>query len=79
MKIKKGLSGIYFKYKNPEIKKWENRCFEDMETDEQEKILKDRNKEWMIQLCIQLSNTINEIGNQLNKESTSYSDNNKNI
>ena len=64
MKTKRNLSGIYFRFKNPETGVFENRCFEDMTVEEQRRHLKDRSVEWLTEMVILLSDTINRIGDQ---------------
>jgi len=62
MKIKRSLSGIYFRYQNPDTKKWENWCFEDLPDQEQDKILLNDNIDWMRSMVKTLAIKINEIG-----------------
>ena len=64
-KIKRNLSGIYFRHKNEKTGKIENIVFEDLPEERQDEILKEKDKEWLINMVKQLSNTINSIGNQL--------------
>lgn len=64
MKIKRSLSGIYFRYKNPETNKFENWCFEDLPESEQYKILASKGDEWLRSMVTALSKTINQISEQ---------------
>lgn len=64
MKTKRSLSGIYFRYQNPDTGKYENWCFEDLPENEQEKILASRGDEWLRSMVIALSKTINQISEQ---------------
>lgn len=64
MKTKRGLSGIYFRFKNQESGKYENRVFEDLPKDEQWEIVRQRNNEWLQQMVITLSARLYEIGEQ---------------
>lgn len=64
MKIRRELSGIYFRSFNNDTKFYENVVFEDLTEEEQNEVLTGRNIEWLKSLCKQLANTINEIGNE---------------
>lgn len=64
MKIKRKLSGIYFRNKNKETNKWDNVVFEDLYEEEQDKQMDGRSEEWLKGLAKQLANTINDIGNK---------------
>lgn len=65
MKTRRNLSGIFFREKNHKTGKWENVCFEDLPEDRQKEIVAKNGKEWVGNLAIILSNTLNEIGDQL--------------
>jgi len=62
MKTKRGLSGIYLRFKNSETNKYENRCFEDLPHEEQLKCMKGKGTKWLESMIILLSNALNEIG-----------------
>ena len=64
MPEKRNLSGIYCRFKNKKIGKWENRVFEDLPTEIQNETLKNKNKEWVIGLAIELARTLREVGDQ---------------
>ena len=64
MKTKRGLSGIYFRFKNQESGKYENRVFEDLPKDEQWEIVRHGNNEWLQQMVIVLAERLYEIGEQ---------------
>jgi hypothetical protein len=64
MKIKRNLSGIYFRYKNPNTDSFENWCFEDLSDDEQTELIKDKNIEWTRSLVKRMADTINRLGEQ---------------
>jgi len=65
------LSGIFFRLKNEESGEMEVRCFEDFSEDQQKFIMEQNSKTnkdyqmWLEGLCLQLSRTIKEIGNEL--------------
>ena len=61
------LSGIFFRTKD-EDGKYVNRCFEDLAEEEQQRVMKDRDAEWLRGLATQLAKTIKEIGEQFNLE-----------
>jgi hypothetical protein len=61
--MKRNLSGIYFRYQNPENKKWENWCFEDLPEVEQDKILfANDNPDWLRSLAKSLAIKLTELG-----------------
>jgi hypothetical protein len=64
MKTKRNLSGIYFRFRNPETEKWENRTFEDLPESDQNKYMAGRDMIWIKSLAKQLAGTLNEIGEQ---------------
>ena len=64
MKNKRSLSGIFFRYKNPETDKWENWCFEDLPEEEQNEFLDNRSTDWLKSLAKSLANTLNLIGDK---------------
>ena len=64
MKVKRNLSGIYFRNKNTDTGKFDNIVFEDLSEDEQDKMMNDREIDWIKSLAKQLANTINNLGNQ---------------
>lgn len=68
MKQSRKLSGIFFRYKNPETGKIENRTFEDLPEEEQDKMLEGRSEEWVKSLAKQLADALNRIGDQLDIE-----------
>lgn len=74
MKVKRNLSGIYFRSQNPETKKWENIVFEDLSEEEQDKYMAGRSEEWLKTLVKQLANTLNLIGDQFDIVSGSDND-----
>lgn len=64
MKIKRELSGIYFRSKNEKTEKWENVVFEDLSVEEQERVMEGRDEKWLKSLAKQLASTINQIAEQ---------------
>ena len=64
MKTIRSLSGIYFRYQNPETKEWENIVFEDLPEEWQDKYMNEKSVEFIKGLAKQLANTINIIGEQ---------------
>jgi hypothetical protein len=53
------------KYENPETKKTENWCFEDLPRKEQSNLLLGKGQSWVISLALALSDKLNDIGDQL--------------
>ena len=66
MKGKRNLSGIFFRFKNPETKEWENRTFEDLQEKMQNEYMANHNIDWTKSLAKQLADAINELGNKFN-------------
>lgn len=66
MKTKRSLSGIYFRVKNEEIKKFDNVVFEDLSEQQQDEMMNGRSEEWLKSLAKQLANVLNDIGEQFN-------------
>lgn len=60
-KEQRNLSGIYFRVKRPAG--FKNVCFEDLSAEEQNKIMLENDKKWLMSLAQQLANTLNELGN----------------
>lgn len=61
MKTFRNLSGIYFRYQK-EDGTWGNRCFEELPIEDQRKYMQNRSDEWLQSLCINLADTLYEIG-----------------
>lgn len=66
MKEQRSISGVYFRYFNPESDKWENWCFEDLPEFEQDKIMQQRSAEWLRNMIKTLANTINQVAETFN-------------
>jgi hypothetical protein len=64
IKEQRNLSGIYFRFKNEETGKFENRTFEDLPTDKQNEVMKDRSPEWLQSLAKQLANTLRDVADK---------------
>lgn len=62
MKEKRNLSGMYFRVQRNG--KWENVCFEDLESDEMYAIMNEKDKEYVMALAEQLAKTLNSIGDE---------------
>ena len=59
---RRDLSGIYFRYRNPETSRFENRTFEDLPLSAQDFVMSDRDAEWLRSLAKQLAKTLREVG-----------------
>jgi len=62
MKVRRNLSGVYFRSKNEETGKFDNVSFEDLSEEEQNKFMEGRNEEWLRSMVKIMADTINEIG-----------------
>ena len=62
MKIKRNLSGVYYRYENPETKETENRCFEDLPPEAQDLILNAEDCGYTKRLARILADRLYELG-----------------
>ena len=60
---KRNLDGIYFRVQRDE--KWGNACFSDLTQEEMERVMENRDVDWLKSMCIQLGKTIRRIGDEL--------------
>jgi hypothetical protein len=58
------LSGIYFRYQNPETGKWENWCFEDLPVEKQDEYMMGRDPEWLQGMVKKLAATLKHVGDE---------------
>ena len=61
MKARKAVSGIFFRVLNPETKVWESVAFEDLSTEQQLKVLEDKEIYFCRNLAILLANALNDV------------------
>ncbi len=62
--ILRDLDGVYFRVcRNG---KWCSICFSDLTTDERQRIIQDKDLEWMRRLVFILTDTLREIGDEFN-------------
>ena len=59
----RNLDGIYFRVQRDE--KWGNACFSDLTQEEMERVMENRDIDWLKSMCIQLGKTIRRIGDEL--------------
>ena len=59
----RNLDGIYFRVQRN--RKWGNACFSDLTQEEMERVMKNRDVDWLKSVCIQLRKTIRRIGDEL--------------
>jgi hypothetical protein len=62
--MKRNLSGVYIRYKNPENEKCESWCIEDIPKEERTKFLEEKSKEWCVGLVNRLSDVLKKIGDK---------------
>ena len=60
---KRNLDSVYFRVKRDG--KWDNVCFSDMTKEERNKVMENRDSEWLKSMCQILADTIADIGEQL--------------
>lgn len=58
------LDGVFFRVCRDN--KWQSLCFSDLTENEMNWVLKDRNVEWLENLCIILGQRLRAIGDELN-------------
>ena len=59
----RNLDGIYFRVQRDE--KWGNACFSDLSQEQMERVMENRDVDWLKSMCIQLRKTIRRIGDEL--------------
>lgn len=59
---KRNLDGVYFRVEREG--KWDNICFSDMTKEERNKLMENRDNEWLKSMCQILADTIANIGEQ---------------
>lgn len=64
MESPNNLSGIYFRFQNPESGRWENWCFEDLPEDKQKMYMEGRGEEWLKSMVLNLAKTLKNVGDQ---------------
>ncbi len=62
--MRRNISGIYFRYQNPENGKWENWVFEDLPEEKQKEILDSKELEFVKNLCLMVSKKLRDICDQ---------------
>lgn len=71
MNTPNNLSGIYFRYKNPDTDKWENWCFEDLPEEKQIEQMNPRSRQWLESMVLKLAKTLKEVGDEFGIKSQS--------
>ena len=61
--IQRNLDGVYFRMERDG--KWTNVCFSDLTEEEMDKVMKDKEGEWLKRLCKHLARALKSIGDQL--------------
>lgn len=59
--MQRNISGVYFRYKNPENGKWENWTFEDLPEEKQNEILNTKAIEFVKSMALIMSKRLREI------------------
>lgn len=62
--IERNLDGIYFRVQRNE--KYVTLCFSDLTEDEMRSVLKNADKEYLLNMCVILGKTVREIGDNFN-------------
>lgn len=64
MRKPRNLSGVFFRFKNPETDRFENWCYEDLPEEDRKAKLGDRDPEWVASLLNMMADTIVRLGDQ---------------
>ena len=64
--VKRNLDGCYFRVERNG--KWQSVCFSDLTAEEREKMMAERNAEWLASLCNHLADKLRRIGDELDIE-----------
>jgi hypothetical protein len=64
---KQSLSGIFFRYHNPDSAQWENWCFEDLPVEEQSRIMGTKDRVWVESLAKAMAKALRVLGGKLNE------------
>lgn len=59
---RRDLSGVFFRYRNPETGRFENRVFEDLPESAQDRVMADRDAVWLRSLAKRLALVLREVG-----------------
>lgn len=59
--MQRNISGVYFRYQNPENGKWENWTFEDLPEEKQNEILNTKGLEFVKSMALIMSKRLREI------------------
>ena len=59
--MQRNISGVYFRYQNPENGKWENWTFEDLPEEKQNEILNTKAIEFVKSMALIMSKRLREI------------------
>lgn len=59
----RNLDGVYFRVKREE--KYDNVCFSDLTEEQMDEVLKDRDEEWLRNMCKILGKTLKKVGDEL--------------
>lgn len=59
----RNLDGVYFRIKREE--KYDNVCFSDLTEEQMDEVLKDRDEEWLRNMCKILGKTLKKVGDEL--------------
>lgn len=59
----RNLDGVYFRIKKEDS--YDNVCFSDLTEEQMDEVLKDRDGEWLQNMCKILGRTIKKMGNDL--------------
>ena len=62
--MQRNISGVYFRYQNPENGKWENWTFEDLPEEKQNEILDTKEPGFAKSLALIMSKKLREISDQ---------------
>lgn len=62
--MQRNVSGVYFRYQNPDNSKWENWVFEDLPEEKQKEILESKDPEFVKNMALVMAKKLKEICDQ---------------
>lgn len=62
--MNRDLDGVYFRVKTEDG--WDDVCFSDLTEAQQDEMMKNRNEEWLKELCKHLARVLKTIGDEFN-------------
>jgi len=62
--MQRNISGVYFRFQNPESERWENRVFEDLPKEKQREILDSKEPEFVKNMALIMAKKLKELADE---------------